>query len=144
MDGIGFYVAKAWHEILINSSTKEDVQKYPELMKYSPVEIQIIIMTGTAKDLLLRDYIDALHIPKSTFTSIVNRLEKQQMIKRIISQVDKRSYGLELDVKGMDFLKQYMAYQSDMGAKIIAGLSQTEQHQLVFLLDKISSYMIKE
>lgn len=66
------------------------------------------------------------------------------MIKRVISQTDRRSYGLELDVEGVNFLNQYIAYQSDIGAKIIAGLNQTEQQQLIFLLDKISSYMIKE
>lgn len=143
MDNMGFYVAKAWHEILMNSSTEEDVEKYSELMKHSPVEIQIIIMTGTSKNLLLRDYISALHIPKSTLTSTVNRLEKQQMIKRVISQTDKRSYGLELDMKGMNFLNKYISYQSDIGAKIISGLDKTEQQQLISLLEKISSYMIK-
>lgn len=78
MDNIGLYVAKVWHEILMNSSTEEDVKKYTDLMNYSPVEIQIIIMTGTSKDLLLRDYIAALHIPKSTLTSTINRLERKQ------------------------------------------------------------------
>ena len=143
MDQTGLTVAKMWHEILMNSSTSDDVHKYPELMDRSPAEIQIILMAGTRPNLLLRDYVEALHIPKSTLTSMVNRLEDQHFLKRTISTLDRRSYGLELDKKGVDFLKSYMSYQNDIGTRIINGLNSEETEQLVALLNKISSYMVR-
>ncbi len=143
MNDIGCTVSKMWHEILMNSSTAEDVEKYPELMRCSPIEIQVILITGATPGLLLRDYISILHIPKSTFTSILDRLEKKQFIKRIISQKDRRSYGLELDKAGVAFLSKYTAYQQEIGARIISGLEEEEKQQLVGLLNKISSYMLK-
>lgn len=127
----------------MSSSTEEDVLKYPELMECSPVEIQIIIITKTTPDLLLRDYVSMLHLPKSTLTSIINRLERKQFIKRVINQKDYRSYGLELDKKGLKFCELYMAYQRDMGNRIISGLNEDEKNQLSFLLNKISSYMVR-
>ncbi len=143
MDDIGFKVSKMWHEIMMNSSTKEDVGNYSELMECSPVEIQVILITGSTPGLLLRDYASILHIPKSTLTSIINRLEKKRFLRRVISQNDRRSYGLELDENGSAFLNKYVAYQHDIGARIISGLDESEQQQLVALLDKISSYMLE-
>lgn len=143
MENIGLHVAKMWHEILMNSSTEEDVIRFSELMKHSPVEIQIIIMAGTNKELLLRDYSAALRIPKSTLTSIINRLEKQQLISRTISGKDRRSYSLRLKKKGRDFLNTYGEYQNNIGNRIISGLDETERQQLVALLKKVSSYMVR-
>lgn len=143
MDDIGLCVAKMWHEILMNSSNEEDIKKYSELMKLSPVEMQIILMTEANRGLLLRDYSSALKISKSTLTSIINRLEKQGFISRKISDRDKRSYGLSLDGKGVSFLETYTSYQSDIGNRIISGLDETEKQQLVALLRKITSYMVR-
>ena len=90
MENIGLYVAQIWHEVLMNSSNEDDVARYSELMNRSPVEIQIILMTGTNNEVLLRDYANMLHISKSTLTSIINRLEKQGYIQRTISRKTKR------------------------------------------------------
>ena len=143
MDDMGLCVARMWHEILMNSSNEEDIKKYSELMKLSPVELQIILMTEANDGLLLRDYASTLQISKSTLTSVINRLEKQGFIRRKISDRDKRSYGLSLDVKGTTFIKTYTSYQSDIGNRIISGLDETERQQLVALLSKITSYMIR-
>lgn len=143
MEDTGLYVAKIWHEVLMNSSNEDDVVRYSELMNLSPVEIQIILMTGTNNELLLRDYANMLHISKSTLTSIINRLEKQGYIHRTISSKDKRSYCLTLDSKGQTFLSSYISYQTEIGNRIISGLDENEKQQLVMLLKKISSYMVR-
>lgn len=143
MENPGLYVAQIWHEVLMNSSNEDDVKKYAELMNRSPVEIQIILMTGTNNDLLLRDYANILHISKSTLTSIINRLEKQGFIHRAISDKDKRSYCLTLGIKGQDFFNSYISYQTDIGNRIISGLDEDEKQQLFMLLGKIASYMIR-
>lgn len=143
MENPGLYVAQIWHEVLMNSSNEDDVKKYAELMNRSPVEIQIILMTGTNNDLLLRDYANMLHISKSTLTSIINRLEKQGVIHRAISDKDKRSYCLTLGIKGRDFFNSYILYQTDIGNRIIGGLDEDEKQQLFMLLGKIASYMIR-
>lgn len=137
-------VSQMWHEILMKSSTADDVEKYKSLMSVSPVEIRIILITATTPNLLLREYIKQLNIPKSTFTSIVNRLEKNGYLKRVINTRDMRSFGLELQQAGLLFAQTYMEYQKVVGTKIMNGLSEQEQEQLITLLTKISSYMIIE
>lgn len=144
MDNTSLYVAQMWHEIMMKSSTHEDVEKYSSLMGRSPVEMRIILMAGASPNLLLREYISELNIPKSTLTSIINRLERQQYLKRTISTKDRRSFGLELDKNGIEFFQEYMCYQNDMGNRILNGLNEDEQNQLISLLSKISSYMIRK
>lgn len=143
MENIGLYVARIWHEVLLNSSTEDDVKKYSELMNRSPVEIHILLLTGAGGGLLMRDYAEILQIPKSTLTSIINRPEKQGYIHRIISEKDKRSFSLALDEKGIEFYNAYISYQNDIGNRIISGLDENEQHQLAALLEKIASYMVR-
>lgn len=144
MDSPAYLVSALWHAILMNGSTAEDVNAYPELMKHTPVEIRILLLAGGSPHWLLRDYAAALHLPKSTLTSIVNRLERQEYLRRVISQKDKRSYALALEEKGRHFLQRYQAYQAAFGSRILAGLEPGEREQLLALLQKIASYMIEE
>lgn len=143
MEDVGLYVAQIWHEVLMKSSNKDDVIKYSELMNRSPVEMQVILMTGANSGLLMRDYASMLQISKSTLTSIINRLEKQGFLYRTISSKDKRSYCLTLDTRGQEFYKAYISYQSDIGNRIISGLDEKEREAFVMLLGKIASYMIR-
>lgn len=138
------HTAQMWHEILMMSSTSEDVEKYSELMNVSPVEIRILLMADSSPDLLLREYTSALNIPKSTLTSILNRLEKRHYLKRTISEKDRRSFGLVLDTNGTAFLQKYLQYQAEIGGRILGGLNGEEQQELISLLEKISSYMVRK
>ena len=138
-----FMVSQMWHEILMKSSTENEVEQYKSLMGVLFVEIRIILITAATPNLLLREYVEQLHIPKSTLTSIVNRLEKNGYLKRVINTRDKRSFGLVLEQAGIEFAKTYADYQKMIGEKILKGLSEQEQEQLIVLLTKISSYMIK-
>lgn len=135
-------VAQLWHEVLMYSSTPEEVARYPELMGRSPLEMRLLLMAGAAPHLLLRDYLAALHVPKSTLTSALNRLEGQGYLRRVISPRDRRSFQLELGERGQAFLRSYLDYQRGMGERILGGLAPEEQRQLAALLQKVASYML--
>lgn len=136
-------VASLWLDIFMKSSTVRDVEHFKELSNFTPVEINLITMAGNSKDMLLREYLEIIKIPKSTLTSIIDRLEKKDYLKRVINPRDKRSFGLELTIKGKRIFELYLVYQSEMGEKILAGLSREEQEQFLFLLDKISANVLQ-
>lgn len=136
-----FRAAQLWHEVLLNSATAEMVKKYGALMKRRPVEIRIIGLAASTPDWLLRDYGAALHLPKSTLTSLVDRLEKEGLVRRVLSPRDRRSYGLELGPQGPEFLQLYTAYQKETGGRILAALDAAEQRQLLALLEKVAAAM---
>lgn len=143
-DNSGLYVAQLWHEILMKSSTTEEIEKYKSLMERSPIEIRIILIAGENHNQLLREYISQLNIPKSTLTCIIDRLEKKDYLQRTINPRDRRSFGLELAEKGRQFFQDYMSYQNDIGNRILNGLDEQEKKHLINLLTKIASYMIQE
>jgi DNA-binding MarR family transcriptional regulator len=133
-----------WLDILMKSSTAEDVERYEHLMNFAPIEINLMVMAGNTKNLLLRKFLHTLKVPKSTLTSVINRLEQRNYMKRVINPRDKRSFGLDLTEKGQQFLVEYVAYQSEMGDKILKGLKEEEQQQLLYLLEKIAANVIPE
>ena len=88
MESPGRYVAQVWHEVLMNSATAEDVAKYAPLAGRSPVELRILLLAGSTQDLPLSAYAEALHLPKSTLTSILQRLERQGYLHRTPRETD--------------------------------------------------------
>ncbi len=84
LDG-NYTVASMWLAIFMNSSTADDVERFQELSGFTPVEIRLLSMVESKKDMLLRDFLEAAKIPKSTLTSMVNRLEKRDYLKRVIN-----------------------------------------------------------
>jgi DNA-binding MarR family transcriptional regulator len=141
---IGYSVARLWLDILMKSSTADDVDQYGQLSNHTPTEINLILLVGNTQNMLLREFLEILKIPKSTLTSIINRLEKKEYINRVINQRDKRSFGLELTERGKQFVELYTDYQKEMGSKILRGLNTEEQQQLLYLLNKISAYVIPQ
>lgn len=136
-----FRAAQLWHAVLLNSATAEMVEKYGALMKRRPVEIRLIGLAASSPDWLLRDYGAALHLPKSTLTSLIDRLEKEALVKRVLSPRDRRSYSLALGARGPEFLRLYTAYQEEIGGRILAALDAAERRQLLALLEKVAAAM---
>ena len=85
----------------------------------------------------------SLHLPKSTLTSILQRLERQGYLRRMPRETDRRSACLTLTEQGVAFYHTYLAYQQDLGERILHGLNREEQQQLLALLQKIQSYMVR-
>ncbi|HBU11265.1 MAG TPA: hypothetical protein DEB31_00560 [Clostridiales bacterium] len=137
-----YAVASMWLAIFMKSSTADDVERFGELSEFTPVEINLLSMVGSRKDMLLREFLEIVKIPKSTLTSIVNRLEKRDYLKRVINPRDKRSFGLELTERGERFFTLYKTYQGEMGSKILGGLDKEEQQQLLHLLKKITAHVM--
>ncbi len=141
---MNYAVANTWLAILMKSSTADDAERFHELSDFTPTEINLLSMVGNRKDMLLREFLETVKIPKSTLTSIINRLEQKDYLNRVINPRDKRSFGLELTDKGERFFKLYQTYQSEMGAKILRGLDAGEQKQLLYLLEKIAAYVLPD
>ncbi len=137
-------VARMWLDIFMKSSTADDVERFQELSDFTPVEIQLLSMVGNKKDMLLREFLAIAKIPKSTLTSIINRLEQKEYLRRVINPRDRRSFGLELTKKGQRLFALYGAYQGEMGAKILRGLDAEERLLLLHLLRKISACILPE
>ncbi|MCK5741607.1 MAG: MarR family transcriptional regulator [Chlorobi bacterium] len=101
-------------------------------------DFAIIKAVNCRPDIILKDILDQLSIPNSTLTSIVNRLEKLDVLKRVISTRDRRSYGLELCEKGKLIIKDREEKENKYFTKILGALNSDEERQkLVSLLNTV-------
>lgn len=128
-----------WHKILSSESNMKNKKQYPHLMALSSVESAIISMAYSNEDIILRDIIQCLGLPKSTLTSIINRLEEGGYLSRCISKRDRRSYGLCLTQKGIEAHDERARYEEQEFGSIVDRLTEEENSQLVSILNKITS-----
>jgi DNA-binding MarR family transcriptional regulator len=118
MDNLGF-----WSEDL------NDIQ---------PVELHLMKMISETPDIIIGEIRSTLGVPGSTMSSIVNRLEKKGLLRRIISARDRRSYGLKLTPKGIKKHAEHERVDLLMAEKILETLNdEKEIETLIMLLSRV-------
>ncbi|MBI5931097.1 MAG: MarR family transcriptional regulator [Chloroflexi bacterium] len=102
------------------------------------LDLHILKLIAERPDIILKEICEELHIPSSTLTSAINRLEERGLLNRVISRRDRRSYGLELTDKGWAIKAEHDRVDQMIAAKVIQALdNEAEVATLVNLLIKI-------
>jgi DNA-binding MarR family transcriptional regulator len=136
---------RLWHVMLKESNYKDIEAKYPNLGKLSTSEISIIRIISEKDEVIIKDILEILDIPKSTLTSMIDRLEKQEFIVRAINKRDRRSYKLELTEKGKIVQVEHNKFEEEVYGKIILSLdTYEERQQLLELIEKIAHNISKK
>jgi DNA-binding MarR family transcriptional regulator len=78
-------------------------------------------------DAILRELGAALGVPKSTLTGLIDRLEKQGLVERVIRAGDRRSFGLALTERGRKAYAVYLDYESTSWSGILRSLGSRER-----------------
>ena len=127
-----------WHRMLLESNYKDIESKYSNIQELSTNEIAIIRIISEKEEVIIKDILEVLNIPKSTLTSIIDRLEKRKLISRAISKRDRRSYKLELTEKGKISQDEHIKFEEEVYGKIIVSLDTYEEREdLLNLIRKI-------
>ncbi|WP_238916434.1 MarR family transcriptional regulator [Clostridium sp. YIM B02555] len=136
---------KLWHVMLTEPKYNEIEKKYENLQELSTTEISVIRIISEKEDVIIKDIVDTLRLPKSTLTSIIDRLEKRNFIVRAISDRDRRSYKLELTEKGRKVQDEHMKFEDEVYGTIILALDTFEEREeLLKLIRKISINISKK
>lgn len=88
-------IDKVWHELIISMQKTSDELWNGKLEGASTIEISILSIIERHPDAIVKEIVEILEIPVSTLTSAVDRLEKRGLLRRVISQRDRRSFGLD-------------------------------------------------
>lgn len=137
-------LSKVWHAMFQASDYKAIESKFPRINRLSTTEIEIIRIISEKEDIIIRDILDIVKVPKSTFTNMINRLEKCGLINRLISDKDKRSYKLELTDDGKSVQKEHIEFERTVYGKIIMSLDTFEEREeLLKLMRKIADNISK-
>lgn len=145
MDNSKKYVdsfSKVWHKVLKFSYGNEVSEKFKELKQLSHIEISIISLIYNNPDIIIREICDEIDVPKSSMTSMIDRLEKKNYLTRVISKRDRRSFGLKLTKEGMKIQEQHEKYEEEIFNYVINSLdTEEEKETFIKLTDKIANNM---
>lgn len=123
-------LSSLFHEILSLRNNLDLGRDFTELHKFSENEISIINILGHNENVTLKEIINIIKVPKSTLTGLINKLEKNNYVKRTINQVDKRSYKLELTEDGMKISKEHDDFDKIVSSKILYTLDDSNEREL--------------
>lgn len=129
-----------WHRLMLESNYKDIEAKYQKIKGLSTNELSIIRIISEKDEIIIKDILEALDIPKSTLTSIIDRLEKRNLISRAISKKDRRSYKLELTEDGKTAQDEHIKFEEEIYGKVMISLDNYEEREdFLRLIRKITS-----
>jgi len=82
-------------------------------------DIMILQLVADNPEIILRDVREALGMPHSTLTSAIDRLEKRGLVRRTLTDKDRRSYGLELTRDGRAFQQRHDQADNDLAIRVL-------------------------
>lgn len=129
---------KKLHKLLKVSKYNELEEQFEKLNGLSTLEIGVINAVYHTPNIISKEICEQLKIPKTTLTSVIDRMEGRNYLKRVNSERDKRSFGLQLTEDGILAQKEHWQFEYVVCNKIILALGTDEKRQmLVMLIDQI-------
>lgn len=117
---------------IIGPSKEEKLKgEFPRIYKLTSMEVNIINIVYSSEDVILKEICTELDIPKSTLTSAIDRLEKLDYIRRVISSRDRRSYGLKLTEEGYRVQSEHLAFERKLYGYLLNALDTNEERKLL-------------
>lgn len=127
-----------WHALIKLPKYIELEHNFCRLQGLTTLEISVLNAVSEKPDIIFKEICDTLNIPKCTLTNAVDRLEKRKYLYRVISQRDRRSFGLELTDEGRAAQAEHLKFEFTVCSTILNALeNDTEKQLLLNLLGKI-------
>ena len=133
-------LAEQWEKLMQSNKLNICTKK---LEGTTVLEVNILKIVQKNPDIILREISEFLKIPSSTLTSAVNRLEKRNMIKRIISERDLRSFGLTLTDEGKQALDEHYKQEEILISSMLEVFQDNkERNNFIILFKKLVDNII--
>ncbi|MFC1563383.1 MarR family winged helix-turn-helix transcriptional regulator [candidate division KSB1 bacterium] len=115
-----------------------------ELADYSATEINIWKILGIKGKCKMRDISSILDIPNSTTTSIVDRMVKNDIVKRTRTEEDRRVVFISLTEKGDKYWRMVLEQIIKIYEYMMSLLSEEDQDELIRLFKKMNEKYFKD
>jgi DNA-binding MarR family transcriptional regulator len=111
---------------------------FPELA-LSFREISLLHTLGTRSEMMMTELASILHLPLSTVTRMVDRLENVELVERARSEQDRRLVLVKKSEKAMLLYAGFEKMQLELARRILAPLSHGEREILLELMMKLAA-----
>ena len=132
---LGYHLAQA--SIPTDATFKKYVNEPYQLNK---LEFSILMLIQANEKLTPKRLANALNIPASNLTILLDRLEKKTLVTRARSDEDRRVQDVSLTNKGLALTKKLLKLTEQMEENILKHITSAEKQMLFELLRKISHY----
>lgn len=105
-------------------------------------EFAVLTFVGKNQDVIMRDIASYLGIPVSTTTGVIDKLVEKGYLKRYHSKEDRRTIKIGLSKFGQDAFNLLQSTLHNFGGAMLSDLSDAEQEQLIYLLERISANLV--
>ena len=112
-----------------------------KLRSLSFLDLHVVSTASDNPGLILKDIKDYLHIPHSTLSSSVSKLERMGLVRRVINRRDLRSYSIELTEEGRGVMREHERIDVEQAGGLISSLTVEERAQFIRLLQKVAADM---
>lgn len=103
----------------------------------APSHGDILAVLYKYEKLTMKEIADKIHRTKATVTVLVDKLEKENLVKREKSTEDNRSTYIVLTQKSIDLKPVFEKIAEELNAMLYKGFAEDEAKQLDLLLEKM-------
>ena len=129
---------QAFHKLWFKIMTSRPESKSKKLKGLTFSDIHVISMAYEEPDIILKDIREKLRLPQTTLSSIVAKLEKKELLQRIINPRDYRSFSLKITKKGKEMMDAHMKLDQQQNSHILASLEPGERQEFIRLFAKVA------
>jgi DNA-binding MarR family transcriptional regulator len=120
-------------------------EQYSEVLRdFRIMDLHVLAVLSENPGIKLTEICARLDIPNSTLTSIIDRLEKKNYLKRVLNTSDRRSFGFEITGEGDEIVAEHDRVHSLIAARILSFLDETEKESLFKIFIKVEDEIRKE
>lgn len=102
------------------------------------------VTTVEKKNVYQKDIEKSMRLPRSTATTILQKFEREDLIRRVFVEGDARLKKIELTEKGIAFYKDTITDFEETEAQARRGVTEEEYNQYMKILNKMRSNFDKE
>ncbi|MFZ4827200.1 MAG: MarR family winged helix-turn-helix transcriptional regulator [Phototrophicaceae bacterium] len=104
----------------------------------TPVHVWLMHELDEAqKPLSFSQLAEALYTSRSNLTQLVDRMESDDLVRRVPHPEDRRSVLVELTPKGQERVKEARLARNHSIHELLSALTEAEQHALIHYLKKL-------
>ena len=106
-------------------------------VELSPREVKVLMTLGEKGETIMSELANTLHVPLSTATRIIDRLNTKKLVERSRSDQDRRIVVVRPSAKGRSMHEGFRETQLVMASRMLEPLSGGEREILLELIAKM-------
>ncbi|MCM3004953.1 MarR family winged helix-turn-helix transcriptional regulator [Priestia koreensis] len=131
-----------WRQLLrVNREFKQALQHMNEHTAISNSGIGIIFKLENEEKMKMNEIADYLGITLGSATSMIDKLEKHDIVERTRSKEDRRIVSVQLTERGREVLEKIRQYFTDEAKTIFHSLPEDQIANMLGTVEQISNYL---